>query len=88
MAGSGSGRGVPPPIGNRIRFTFANTTQGSLSTVPVFAVITGLDGSGAFCHEHGLGHRAYGFAYDDVNGQSSSLATPSPQAITISFRCD
>jgi hypothetical protein len=29
-----------------------------------------------FWHEHGLEHRAYGFAYDDVNDQSSSLATP------------
>jgi hypothetical protein len=41
-----------------------------------------------FWHEHGLGHRAYGFAYDDVADQSSSLATGDPQEIRISVRWD
>ena len=41
-----------------------------------------------FWHEQGLGHRAYGFAYDDVGGQSSSLATPHPLEIRIAYRWD
>jgi hypothetical protein len=41
-----------------------------------------------FWHQHGLGHRAYGFAYDDVNDQSSSLATANPLEIRIAFRED
>jgi hypothetical protein len=41
-----------------------------------------------FWHQHGLEHRAYGFAYDDVNDQSSSLATPAPLEIRIEYRWD
>ena len=41
-----------------------------------------------FWHEHGLEARAYGFAYDDVNDQSSSLFAPDPQEITLAFRWD
>jgi len=41
-----------------------------------------------FWHEQGLDHRAYGFAYDDVNDQSSSLATPDPLAVDLAFRWD
>jgi hypothetical protein len=41
-----------------------------------------------FWHQHGLGHQAYGFAYDDVNGQSTSLAAPDPLAISIAYRLD
>lgn len=41
-----------------------------------------------FWHEQGLGHQAYGFAYDDVADQSSSLATGDPMEIRISVRWD
>ena len=41
-----------------------------------------------FWHRHGVGRRAYGFAYDDVNDQSSSLAVPDPLEIRISWRLD
>ena len=41
-----------------------------------------------FWHQHGLGGKAYGFAYDDVNDQSSSLAARNPQEIRISLRWD
>jgi hypothetical protein len=41
-----------------------------------------------FWHEHGLGHRAYGFAYDDVNDQSASLYVPDPLEITVAYRLD
>jgi hypothetical protein len=41
-----------------------------------------------FWHEHSLGGRAYGFAYDDVNDQSPSLATPAPLEIRLSYRWD
>jgi hypothetical protein len=41
-----------------------------------------------FWHQHGLAHRAYGFAYDDVNDQSASLATPAPREIRIAYRLD
>ena len=41
-----------------------------------------------FWHRHGLGGRAYGFAYDDVNDQSSSLSVPDPLEIHISYRLD
>jgi len=41
-----------------------------------------------FWHRHGLGHRAYGFAYDDVNDQSASLYAPAPLEIRIAYRLD
>jgi len=41
-----------------------------------------------FWHERGLGGRAYGFAYDDVNDQSPSLYAPDPQEITLTFNWD
>jgi hypothetical protein len=41
-----------------------------------------------FWHQHSLGHRAYGFAYDDVNDQSASLYAPAPLEIRISYRLD
>ena len=41
-----------------------------------------------FWHEHGLEHRAYGFAYDDVDDQSSSLYAPDPLEITVACRWD
>ncbi len=41
-----------------------------------------------FWHEHSLNQRAYGFSYDDVNDQSSSLATPQPLEISIAYRWD
>jgi len=42
----------------------------------------------SFWHRHSLGGKAYGFAYDDVNGQSSSLAARDPQEVRISLRWD
>jgi beta-galactosidase len=41
----------------------------------------------AFWHAHSIGGLSYGFAYDDVNGQSSSIvgATPEHMAFGISF---
>jgi hypothetical protein len=42
----------------------------------------------AFWHRHGLGGKAYGFAYDDVNDQSSSLAARDPQEIRVVLRWD
>ena len=42
----------------------------------------------AFLHRHSLGGKAYGFAYDDVNDQSPSLATPTPEAIIVGYRLD
>jgi len=41
-----------------------------------------------FWHEHGLGQRAYGFSYDDVNDQSPSLATAAPLEVRLSYRLD
>ncbi|MDR3671551.1 MAG: beta-1,3-glucanase family protein [Holophaga sp.] len=41
-----------------------------------------------FWHQHGLGRKAYGFAYDDVNDQSASLAAPAPREIRIVYRLD
>jgi hypothetical protein len=41
-----------------------------------------------FWHEHSLGQLAYGFSYDDVNGQSPSLATPAPLEIRLAYRWD
>lgn len=41
-----------------------------------------------FWHRHGLDGKAYGFAYDDVNDQSSSLATAEPLEIRVAFRWD
>jgi len=41
-----------------------------------------------FWHRHGLGRRAYGFAYDDVNDQSPSLYAASPAEIRIAYRVD
>jgi len=41
-----------------------------------------------FWHEHSLGQRAYGFAYDDVNDQSPSLWVPDPWEIRVGFRAD
>jgi hypothetical protein len=41
-----------------------------------------------FWHEHSLDGRAYGFSYDDVADQSSSLATPEPLEIRIDYRLD
>jgi len=41
-----------------------------------------------FWHRHSLGGKAYGFAYDDVNDQSSSLATPAPLEIRLDYRWD
>jgi hypothetical protein len=46
------------------------------------------NGYARFWHAHGLGHRAYGFAYDDVADQSASLAAPDPVEIRISYRLD
>ena len=42
----------------------------------------------AFWHAHSLEGKAYGFAYDDVGDQSPSLATPAPEAITVTVRWD
>jgi hypothetical protein len=41
-----------------------------------------------FWHRHSLKGKAYGFAYDDVNDQSSSLATGDPQEIRVALRWD
>lgn len=41
-----------------------------------------------FLHQHSLDGKAYGFAYDDVNDQSPSLATPTPQEIIVGYRLD
>ena len=41
-----------------------------------------------FWHRHSLGGKAYGFAYDDVNDQSSSLAARDPQEIRVILRWD
>lgn len=42
----------------------------------------------AFWHRHGLGGRAYGFPYDDVNEQSTLIYSPDPREIHIRFRID
>ena len=36
-----------------------------------------------FWHDHGLGGKAYGFAYDDVAEQSSTIHTPNPQRLVL-----
>ena len=41
-----------------------------------------------FWHEQSLDGKAYGFAYDDVNDQSPSLATAEPAEITVTVRWD
>jgi hypothetical protein len=41
-----------------------------------------------FWHQQSLGHRAYGFAYDDVNDQSASLATANPLEIILTCNWD
>ena len=41
-----------------------------------------------FWHQHSLAGLAYGFPYDDVNDQSSSLATPEPLEVSVTFRWD
>ena len=41
-----------------------------------------------FWHQHSLDGKAYGFPYDDVNDQSSSLASQDPMEITVTFRWD
>jgi hypothetical protein len=37
----------------------------------------------AFWHRHSLNGRAYGFCYDDVNDQSSTMASPNPRGLII-----
>jgi uncharacterized repeat protein (TIGR02543 family) len=37
-----------------------------------------------FWHEHSINSKAYGFCYDDVNNQSSTLTTPNPRGLVIS----
>jgi len=41
-----------------------------------------------FWHQHSLGGKAYGFAYDDVADQSASLAAADPREIIVSFGWD
>ncbi|MBB5609092.1 MULTISPECIES: beta-1,3-glucanase family protein [unclassified Janthinobacterium] len=36
-----------------------------------------------FWHDHSVGGKAYGFAYDDVSGQSSSVIGPKPEHLVL-----
>lgn len=42
----------------------------------------------AFWHRHGLGGLAYGFPYDDVDGQSTLLDVREPVEVRVAFRVD
>jgi len=42
----------------------------------------------AFWHRHGLGGKAYGFPYDDVNDQATLIHAGEPAEIRIGFRID
>jgi hypothetical protein len=41
-----------------------------------------------FWHNHAIGGKAYGFPYDDVNGQSPSIYVRDPSGVVISYRWD
>ncbi len=41
-----------------------------------------------FWHRHGLGGKAYGFPYDDVNDQSTFIHVDDPTEIRLGFRID
>jgi hypothetical protein len=43
------------------------------------------DSFAKFWHDHSLGGKAYGFCYDDVNDQSSTLHSTSPRGIVLSI---
>ncbi|HEV7814305.1 MAG TPA: beta-1,3-glucanase family protein, partial [Janthinobacterium sp.] len=36
-----------------------------------------------FWHEHSVGGKAYGFAYDDVSDQSSTVMSPTPEHLVL-----
>jgi len=42
----------------------------------------------AFWHRHGLGRKAYGFPYDDVNDQAALIHCANPGEVRLGFRID
>lgn len=46
------------------------------------------NGYARFWHERGLGNKAYGFPYDDVNDQATLVYSAHPEEIVIEFRID
>jgi len=62
-------------MGNASQF---NTPSAYYQTAPY-------DYYAKFWHQHSLGGKAYGFCYDDVNNQSSSLTCTSPRGIILTI---
>ena len=57
----------------------------NLNNVPAYYLTAPTDYYSSFWHQHNVNAKAYGFCYDDVNEQSSSLVSNNPRAIVLSI---
>ena len=55
----------------------------NLNNVPAYYLSAPADYYSLFWHQHNVNAKAYGFCYDDVNNQSSSLISNNPRAIVL-----
>ena len=55
----------------------------NMNNVPSYYLNPPTDYFSQFWHQHNVGAKAYGFCYDDVNNQSSSLISNNPRAIVL-----
>ena len=55
----------------------------NLNNVSAYYVSSPCDSFSKFWHAHSLNAKAYGFCYDDVNNQSSTMDGPSPRGAVI-----
>jgi len=58
---------------------------GNLNNVSAYYGAAPADYFSKFWHDHSINARAYGFCYDDVNDQSSTLTCGSPRGIILSI---
>ena len=56
----------------------------ALNTPSAYYQTAPFDYYAQFWHEHSINQKAYGFCYDDVNSQSSTMTTPNPRGLVVS----
>jgi len=81
-----TGNSIELAIEAQICAAFHRHVMGNTSTwnTPSQYYLTGpADYFSQFWHQHSLGARAYGFCYDDVNDQSSTMTVTSPRGIVL-----